>query len=89
MGTIIAYIVTGAIIGALGRLILPGKQNISMVMTVVLGILGALIGGYITQMFAYKNASGGIPWIAVLVGALVAAGLIALYGNLVGRKQLR
>ena len=40
VGTIIGAIIFGAIIGALARLVLPGKQNISMLVTIVLGILG-------------------------------------------------
>ena len=42
--TIIVTVILGAIIGALARLVLPGKQNISTLVTVILGILGALIG---------------------------------------------
>ena len=44
MGAVIGTIIFGAIIGVLARLVLPGKQNISMLVTVILGILGALIG---------------------------------------------
>ena len=45
--TIIVTVILGAIIGALARLVLPGKQNISTLVTVILGILGALIGSWL------------------------------------------
>ena len=44
--TIIVTVILGAIIGALARLVLPGRQNISTLMTVVLGIVGALVSRY-------------------------------------------
>lgn len=87
LGTIITAIVIGAIIGALARLVMPGKQNISMVMTIVLGILGSAIGSWIVSTLGYSNASGGIAWTAVLAGVVVAAILIAIYLSLTGRKH--
>ncbi|GAB3867534.1 GlsB/YeaQ/YmgE family stress response membrane protein [Dactylosporangium cerinum] len=45
IGTILWAIIGGAIIGVLARLILPGRQNISVVLTVAVGIVAALIGG--------------------------------------------
>ena len=83
------YLVVGLIVGALGRLLLPGRQNVSLPLTIVLGILGAVIGGWLlSTLFGYDNASGGIPWIGLLGGAIVAAGLIVLYGRLTGRSSI-
>jgi uncharacterized membrane protein YeaQ/YmgE (transglycosylase-associated protein family) len=86
MGTIIAAIITGAIIGALGRLILPGKQNISLLMTIGIGIVASVVGTLILSAFGYQNASGGIAWLKLLFGAVLAAGGILLYGNLTSKK---
>ena len=49
LGSIIVYIIAGAIIGALARLVVPGKQNMSMVATIVLGIVAAVIGGILWE----------------------------------------
>lgn len=87
VGSIIGAIIVGAIIGALGRLILPGKQNISIVATIVIGIIASLIGGVILGATAYHNANGGIPWLAWLVGAILAAIGITIYGNMTGRNS--
>ncbi|WP_286966356.1 MULTISPECIES: GlsB/YeaQ/YmgE family stress response membrane protein [Arsenicicoccus] len=86
LGTIITAIIIGAIIGGLARLVMPGNQNISILMTIVLGILGSAIGSWLVSQFGYNNASGGIAWIAVLAGVVVAAILIAIYLSMTGRK---
>ncbi len=85
--TIISAIVVGAIIGALARLIMPGKQNIGVLMTIILGIIGGLIGSWITSTVGhYHNANGGIAWIPFIVGIIVAAVLIAIYVGITGRR---
>ncbi|MEW1953883.1 GlsB/YeaQ/YmgE family stress response membrane protein [Terrabacter sp. NPDC080008] len=81
IGTIIAAIVVGAIIGALGRLILPGKQNISLVMTILIGIVANVIVTFVVRQLGYSNSSGGIAWIPLILGAIVAAILIVVYGR--------
>lgn len=87
ISTIITSIVIGAIIGALARLVMPGKQNISMPMTILLGILGSAIGSWLVSAVGYSNSTGGIAWTAVLAGVVVAAVLIAIYLSLTGRKH--
>ncbi len=81
---ILGLIVVGAIIGVLARLILPGKQNISMVITVVLGIVGAIIGGLIAHALGIGEITelnvGG--FLLALVAALV---LVGLYAGVAGR----
>lgn len=47
----IGFLVAGLVIGALARLIKPGKQDLSLLMTLVLGLVGSLIGGLIAQFF--------------------------------------
>lgn len=80
IGTIISAIVVGAIIGALGRLILPGKQNISLVMTILIGIIANVVVTFIVRQIGYSNGSG-IAWIPLILGAIVAAVGIVVYGR--------
>jgi uncharacterized membrane protein YeaQ/YmgE (transglycosylase-associated protein family) len=69
------------------RLVMPGKQNIGMIMTVLLGAVGGLIGSAVArQFFDYHNANGGIAWIPFLIGVVVAILLIAIYQALTGRR---
>jgi uncharacterized membrane protein YeaQ/YmgE (transglycosylase-associated protein family) len=88
IGTIIGAIIGGLIIGALARLVLPGKQNISVVVTIILGILGSLIASWLLYKLGYDNENGGFEIIPFLVGIVVAAVLIVIYGNVVGRKKV-
>jgi uncharacterized membrane protein YeaQ/YmgE (transglycosylase-associated protein family) len=85
ISSIIGAIIVGAIIGALGRLLLPGKQNISLVVTILIGIVASLIGGLILGATAYNNNNGGIPWLAWLVGAILAAIGIMIYGRMTNK----
>ena len=88
IGTIIGAIIGGLIIGALARLVLPGKQNISIVVTIILGILGSLIASWLVYQLGYNNENGGFEIIPFLVGIVVAALLIVIYGNVVGRRKV-
>ena len=62
----------GAIIGALGRLVLRGKQNISLIATIVIGIVAALIGAFIAQALGVGH-TGGIDWIKLVIQVVLAA----------------
>ena len=87
IGTIIGAIIVGAIIGALARLVLPGKQSISVVVTVILGILGSLIASWLVYQLGYNNENGGFQIIPFLVGIIVAVVLIAAYLGITGRRR--
>lgn len=71
---IIGFIVAGLIIGALARLIKPGKQNLSIAMTLLLGIAGSVIGGVIASLLG----TGSIGELNILgfVMAVIAAVLL-------------
>ncbi len=86
MGNIIGIIIFGAIVGALARLVLPGKQDVSVIMTVVLGIAGALIGYFVAGALGVSQ-TGGIDWIRDIISVAVAAVLVTGYVSLSGRKQ--
>ncbi len=86
IGSIVLAIVVGAIIGLVARLVMPGRQSIGMIMTVVIGAVGALVGSAVASHFGYHNANGGIAWIPFFIGVGVAIVLIALYEALTGRR---
>ncbi len=73
----IGFIVAGLIIGALARLILPGKQNIGILWTLGLGVLGSVIGGTIANLIG----TGGIfelNVIGFIVAVVASVGLLAV-----------
>ncbi|ORW00286.1 GlsB/YeaQ/YmgE family stress response membrane protein [Mycobacterium kyorinense] len=86
IGTIFSALIAGLIVGALARLVMPGKQNIGIIMTIVLGALGSFLGSWLTYSVGYKNANGGWAVIPFLVGIIVAVVLIAIYLGLTGRR---
>ena len=86
IGTIIGAIVVGLIVGALARLIMPGKQNIGIIMTIVLGAFGSFLGSWLTYSIGYSNSNGGFQFIPFIVGVVVAIVLIALYLGITGRR---
>jgi uncharacterized membrane protein YeaQ/YmgE (transglycosylase-associated protein family) len=89
IGTIIGAIIVGLIVGALARLIMPGKQNIGVLMTVLLGMIGSFLGSWITYQMGYANSNGGFAMIPFLVGVVIAILLIAIYvGATGGRNRL-
>ena len=89
MQTILMAIVAGIIIGPLARLVLPGRQNISVIMTVVLGAVGALAGSAIYHAVSGTKDTAGIDWIAFAIGVVVAAVAITVYGMMTGREGSR
>ncbi len=87
IGTILGAIVVGLIVGALARLAMPGKQNIGVIMTILLGAVGSFLGSWITYQVGYSNSNGGFAIIPFLVGIVVAAVLIAIYVAITGRSN--
>lgn len=86
IGTIIGAIVVGLIVGVLARLVMPGKQSIGLIMTVILGALGSFIGTWLTYQLGYSNSNGGFEIIPFLVGIIVAVVLIAIYLGVTGKR---
>jgi uncharacterized membrane protein YeaQ/YmgE (transglycosylase-associated protein family) len=89
VGSIILAIIVGALIGLVARLVMPGKQDIGMVMTVALGALGGWIGSWVASYFGYHNANGGIAWIPFFIGVGAAVVLIAIWEAVRGRRTRR
>ncbi|OBG33290.1 GlsB/YeaQ/YmgE family stress response membrane protein [Mycobacterium sp. E3198] len=87
IGSIILAIIVGAIIGVVARLVMPGKQTVGMIMTVILGAVGGLIGSAVAGQFGYHNANGGIAWIPFFIGVAAAVVLIAIYEAVTGRRH--
>ena len=82
---ILSAIVTGLIIGALARLIVPGTKGISILMTILLGIAGAIVGSLVYGLFGGKDTSG-IDWIRLIVEIVVAAVFVWIYVRVAGKK---
>ena len=85
---IISALIIGLIIGALGRLIVPGKQNIPIWLTMVVGVVAAFVGTLIASALGV-NDTKGIDWIELIIQLALAAGGVALVAGLYGRRRVR
>ena len=75
IGGILGALVIGLIIGALGRLVLPGKQNVPIWLTIVVGMVAALIGSAIVGPL---RDTSGVDWVELIVQVALAAGGVSL-----------
>jgi uncharacterized membrane protein YeaQ/YmgE (transglycosylase-associated protein family) len=84
---IIMAIVIGAIIGALARFVLPGRQNIGILLTVIIGIVAALLGTWLAQQVGVA-VTPGIDWIEIVFQVGLAAIAIALFAGVGSRRRV-
>ncbi|MFJ6215839.1 GlsB/YeaQ/YmgE family stress response membrane protein [Streptomyces sp. NPDC092296] len=85
--TFVWAIVAGLIIGVIARLILPGRQPIPIWLTILLGIVGGLIGNVIASALGVR-VTGGFDWIRHILQVVVAAVLISLVAPAWGRRRV-
>jgi len=83
---IITAIIVGLIIGALGRLVVPGKQNIPIWLTIVIGIVAAFVGTLIASALHVANTRG-VDWIELLIQVILAAVGVAIVAGVAGRRR--
>ncbi|ANI42909.1 GlsB/YeaQ/YmgE family stress response membrane protein [Mycolicibacterium vaccae] len=87
IGLIVSIIVIGLIAGALARLLVPGKQNLSILMTIVLGIIGSFVGGFLGYLIFHKDASQGFLQPAGIIGSVIGAVLVLVIWLRVGGRS--
>ena len=85
MGTIIGTIITGAIIGAIARFFMRGRQNISILWTIICGAVGAAVGNWAAVQLGVA-ATAGIDWMRWILSVFAAMLTISLYLGMTGRK---
>ncbi len=82
---IISALIIGIIIGALGRLVVPGRQRIPLWLTMVIGIVAALIGTAIATVLGVADTRG-IDWIELAIQVVLAAVGVSLAAGSYGRR---
>ena len=84
---IVSAILIGAIIGILGRLVVRGKQRISWLVTIVVGILAALAGTWLATLIGVRE-TGGVDWIELALQVGLAAVFVAAVSSRRRRRSI-
>jgi uncharacterized membrane protein YeaQ/YmgE (transglycosylase-associated protein family) len=84
---IITALIVGLVIGALGRLVVPGKQNIPIWLTMVIGVVAALLGTVIARAVGLADTKG-FDWTEFLFQVVLAAVGVALVAGIGSRRRL-
>jgi len=80
---ILSWIVFGLVIGIIAKLLMPGRDPGGFIVTILLGIAGALVGGFIGRAMGLYSAGQSAGWLMSIAGAVI---LLALYRLLVRRR---
>lgn len=89
LGLILSIIVVGLIAGALARLLVPGRQNLSILMTIVLGIVGSFVGGFLGYLIFGRDSGSGFLQPAGLIGSVIGAVIVLLiWSRTSGRRSV-
>ncbi|GAB2813472.1 GlsB/YeaQ/YmgE family stress response membrane protein [Lentzea nigeriaca] len=83
---IFSALLVGLVIGALGRLVVPGKQRIPIWMTILIGVVAALLGTFVANAFGVGDTRG-IDWIELIIQIALAAGGVSLVAGIYGRRS--
>jgi len=83
--SILSWIVVGLIAGVLGKLIMPGDDPGGFIVTILLGIVGAFVGGFVFNLFGGAGVTGFDIW-SLLVATVGAIILLAIYRAIAGGR---
>ena len=90
LGLIISLIIVGLIAGALARLLIPGKQDLSIPMTILLGIIGSFVGGFLGYLLFHKDSQDGFFQPSGIIGSVIGSVIVLLiWLRIGGRSSVR
>lgn len=80
---ILSWILFGLVVGVIAKLLMPGRDPGGFIVTILLGIAGALIGGFLGRALGFYGPNEAAGWLMSILGAIV---LLALYRMMVRRR---
>jgi uncharacterized membrane protein YeaQ/YmgE (transglycosylase-associated protein family) len=87
VGLIISLIVIGLIAGAIARLLIPGKQDIGVLMTIVVGMIGSFVGGFLGYLIFHKDSQNGFVQPSGIIGSIIGAVIVLLVYTRMGNRH--
>lgn len=89
MLTLIAFVIVGAVAGYLARLLVPGPDPMSVLGTIVLGVIGSFVGGFLGYVLFDKDFGDGALQASGVIGSIAGAVVALLLYNAVGSGRAR
>jgi uncharacterized membrane protein YeaQ/YmgE (transglycosylase-associated protein family) len=82
----IAWIVLGLLAGGIAKFLMPGKDPGGCVITMVIGVVGALLGGWLSTLLGFGGLSGALDWRNLVIAILGSLVLLFIYRLVSGRR---
>ena len=83
--TILGWILFGLVVGALAKLVMPGRDPGGIIVTILLGIAGAVLGGFIGRALGMYGEGEPAGWVMAFIGSVL---LLFLYRIMAGRRHI-
>ena len=82
---VLGWILFGLVVGVIAKLLMPGRDPGGFILTILIGIVGAVLAGWLGRAIGWYGPNDGAGMIASILGAII---LLALYRMMVGRRHV-